>query len=126
MKVKFAIEKSMYSNLLQELLNPKDEADFMKNLIKMGTIEEIIKAYGDEIITVVSTRDTYDGPPTANPMKTWNKEKEVMEVPDDVPEPVVEEVVVVPSPKCKKCPHKMISHRRKGCRFCDCEEKRPL
>jgi len=154
MNVKFAVEKGMYSNLLQELTSGKEDVNTAVILIKMKTIEEIIAAYGDNIITIVSTRDTYDGPATTEPIEAWNDKK--------VEEPNIKKVITeavasftpegpavtteekplletstkeyveseidtskpLPSPKCTKCEHRMISHNKKGCRFCDCEEKR--
>lgn len=118
--MKFDVEKRMYSSLLENLLNSKNEGELVTTVIKMKTIEEVIKAQGDAIITIVSTRDTYvEG--------KVEDTKPVVKIPDmEVkPEPVVEPVVVEPSPQCEKCKHKMISHTRRGCRFCDCEEKRP-
>ena len=148
MKVEFAVEKSMYSNLLMELMSGKEDVNVAAILIKLKTIEEIIKAHDDEIITVVSTQKTYDGPAAAAPMseEKWNKEKEVentmeecpkcglkeLDITDGVcdycgfekPVPPTEKVVIVPSPQCTKCKHKMVSHKRRGCRFCECKEPR--
>lgn len=130
MKVKFAIEKSMYSNLLMELMSGKEDINIAEILIKMKTLEEVIQAYGDEIITVVSTKLTYDGTKTAPPMKIGDKGEEiVVEEPENwnkekVEAAIVDGVVIAPSPPCEHCRHKMISHNRKGCRFCDCKETR--
>jgi len=142
MKVKFAVEKSMYSNLLMELMSGKEDVNTAVILIKMKTIEEIIQAYDDEIITVVSTQKTYDGPAATSPMETRNEEKpetygeefaKQAKEPDvetsdistkDYVESEIDTSKPLPSPKCTKCAHRMISHNRKGCRFCDCEEKR--
>ena len=63
MKTKFAKEKSEYAHLIQDLLN-KDMNDQgkMTTLQKIKLLEDSIKDQDDELIFIVTTRDT-------NPMK---------------------------------------------------------
>lgn len=63
MKTKFAKEKSAYSRALIIFLDRnKDNATRNEAYVLMQTIEKYIKAHGDEITFIVTTRDT-------NPMK---------------------------------------------------------
>lgn len=112
MKVKFAIEKSTYSHLIHDLMSGKlDLNGVLTILAKMACIEDLIKAQGDEIITIVSTRDTYNGGPTAPPMSEEDIKINTGQ----------QSVISKPPTKCDKCGHKRISHNTKGCRFCGCK-----
>lgn len=148
-KVKFAVEKSMYSSYLRKLLSG-DQEEMMIAYYKMQCLEEVIKGHGDEMITIVSTKDTYDGQVALDPMEgPWTKADKAtptitntVEVPGGITpteeKKIVDEVVSEakrtvenvtdefkpePSPQCKTCRHKEISHNVRGCRFCDCAHK---
>ena len=60
MKTKFAKEKSEYSHLIRELLNfnwggHATPEDLMN---KIHVVEEQVKDQGDELVIIVTTRDT--------------------------------------------------------------------
>ncbi len=104
--MKFEAEKKFYSELLHDIISGKAKTDeaLYANLIQMRAISVLVHNQGDELVTIVSTEseEAANRPPT----------KEEIEIHHQ------------PSPKCDKCVHSRISHNRKGCRFCDCEEKR--
>ncbi len=63
MKTKFAREKSTYSHALSDVVNDKlSQVTRDASLFTMKKIEASIKSQGDEIIWIITTRNT-------NPMK---------------------------------------------------------
>jgi len=63
MKTKFAKEKSEYSHCLRKFIAPFGTLEEKNAMMKrMQEIEQSIKKQGDEIIWIITTRDT-------NPMK---------------------------------------------------------
>lgn len=63
MKTKFAKEKSAYSHALLDAVNTRLSKIARDNAVRtMKKIEDSVKAQGDEIIWIITTRDT-------NPMK---------------------------------------------------------
>lgn len=63
MKTEFAKEKSEYSHLLVKLIDKNlNQGTRYKIIIRMKELEEIVKAQGDELSTIVTTVKT-------NPMK---------------------------------------------------------
>jgi len=60
LKTKFAVEKSEYARLIRELMNggTLDLDVRLQNIARLKDLETLIKAQGDELIFIVTTRDT--------------------------------------------------------------------
>lgn len=59
MKTKFAVEKSEYALLLNQLTSGLlTESSILKTIAKMKTLENEVKLQGDELMYIVTTRYT--------------------------------------------------------------------
>ena len=70
MKTKYTVEKSEYSHCLHIFIGNASEFQKRQAYGRMKKIEKYIKEQGDEIIIVISTRDTWDDNETYAPSMT--------------------------------------------------------
>jgi len=110
MKVKFATEKSAYSHALRDAINTQLNKVTRDNAVRtLKKIEDNIKSQGDEIIWIITTRDT-------NPMKDATAppmDKENVIVCFQCHALIEDEMIIlvsnlgdgggVGSPRCEKC-----------------------